>query len=218
MLTPARIARLAQTQEWQTLLREVLANGRPLPKAAAERLAQPSCVKAAGASLGLCRALELTRTGSRACLSDRCPTQAGAIRPLVDAIRESARSNDHVARAFALAALAAINPPIPEERAGVGDASGGSAERFGGRGGEGGALSGEGSPLDALLIVWALGGVFVCSPSTLAERSDLRALYDAAARDLRSLDQRTPLASDLRAMLALASIALRRSVALRHAA
>jgi hypothetical protein len=212
MLTPARIARLAQTQDWQTLLREVLANGRPLPTAAAERLAEPSCVKAAAASLGLCRVLELTRTGARVPTgSDRSPTQAGAIRPLVDAIRESSRSSDPVARAFALAALAAINPPVPEERAGVGDFPGQ-------RGGKGGALSGEGSPLDALLIVWALGGVFVCSPSTLAERSDLRGLYDAAARDLRSLDHRTALASDLRSMLALASIALRRSVALRHAA
>lgn len=217
MLTPARIARLAQTQDWQTLLREVLANGRPLPKAAAERLAEPSCVKAAAASLGLCRVLELTRTGSRIARSDRSPNQAGAIRPLVDAIQESARSSDPVARAFAHAALAAINPhsaSVPEERAGSGDAS----EGAGGDAGERGALSGEGSPLDALLIVWALGGVFVCSPSTLAERSDLRGLYDSAARESRTIDQRAPLASDLRSMLALASVALRRTVALRHAA
>lgn len=223
MLTPARIARLAQTQDWQTLLREVLANGRPLPKAASERLAEPSCVKAAAASLGLCRVLELTRTGSRTARSDRSPTQPGAIRPLVDAILESSCSSDPVARAFALAALAAIdphNPSNPEERAGLGDVSGGAGGTggAGGDAGERGALSGEGSPLDALLIVWALGGVFVCSPSTLAERSDLRGLYDSAAHDLRTLDQRTSLASDLRAMLALASVALRRTVALRHAA
>lgn len=210
MLTPARIARLAQTQEWQTLLREVLANGRPLPKAAAERLERPSCVRAAAAALGLCRTIELTRGVARR--PDRSPARVDAARPLLDALRESARSSDPVARAFALAGLAAVGH-TEEERSG--------------------ALGGEGSPLDALLAVWAFGGVFagcVRAPAALSERPDpaapdpvpdhdaLAHAFERAARAVRAMDQRSPLAADLRAMLALASIALRRAAVTRRAA
>ncbi len=199
MLTPARIARLAQANDWQALLREVLANGRPLPKAAAERLSQPLCVKAAAACLGLCRTLELTRRPVRSPAAG-VGKVSESVRPLVEALRESLGSSDPVARVFAQAGLAGINEP------------------FGATGGERGALSAEGSPLDALLTVWALGGIFVSAPNALAERSDPGALFEVAARTVHAMDQGSALAADLRAMLALASIAVRRSTAVRHAA
>jgi hypothetical protein len=207
MLTPARINRLAQANDWHGLLREVLANGRPLPKAAAQRLERPSCVKAAAACLGLCRSLELTRRPVRSPASG-VGKVSESVRPLLEALRESRGSQDPVARVFCSAALAAIGEPQPEERTGG----------AGGIGGERGALSAEGSPLDALLTVWALGGIFVSAPNALAERSDPGALFEAAAREVHAMDQRSPLAADLRAMLALASIAVRRSTATRHAA
>lgn len=234
MLTPARIARLAQAQEWERLLREVLANGRPLPASAAERLARPSCVRAAAAALGLCRSLELSRGLRRS-------QAAGLLGPdgdseLLGALRDSARSNDPVARAFALAGLRAAAPGAGhdadiEAMRVVGEtvavaALSGAAGRSAGplfqhtRSEEesGGALSGEGSPLDALLTVWALGGVFVSSPNTLAERSALVALFEGASRRIDSMSPRSALAADLRVMRTLAAVALRRATAMRPAA
>lgn len=199
MLTPARIARLAQANDWQALLREVLANGRPLPKAAAERLGQSSCVRAAAACLGLCRTLELTRRPVRSPAAGGKGTPE-SVRPLIEALRDSLSSDDPVARAFGLAGLTGIDDPS------------------GATGGERGALSAEGSPLDALLTVWALGGIFVSAPNALAERPDPGALFEAAAREVLAMDQRSPLAADLRSMVALASIAVRRSTVTRHAA
>jgi len=204
MLTPARIARLANAQDWDILLREVLANGRPLPGAAVERLREPTCVRAAAAALGLCRTLELTRRPVRSPGHARHASDASDC-PLLTALREGASSSDPVAAAFAVGALRAVGEPCTiEERAG--DFS------------EGEASSEEGSPLDALLTVWALGGLFVSAPNALVERPDLSGRFERAARAVRGMDQRSPLAADLRSMLALASIALRRVAGVRHAA
>lgn len=213
MLSPNRIAKLADAGQWSRLLDEVLANGRPLPGAARSRLHEPGVVRAAAACLGIQRALELTRGALRA------TEMAALLEGLYATLDE--RGGDPLAAAFVHAGLAAA-------RAAWGDSIVALDETDGpiSIGGEAGALSGEGStPLDALLCVWTLGGVegFVTStPNTIgahaAGRLDLNALLAHATRAMARLDQRSTLASDLRVMRTLATVTARRHVSARTAA
>jgi hypothetical protein len=204
MLSTARIVRLAQAQDWHNLLKEVVANGRPLPPSAVARLAEPSCLPVAAAALGLCRAAEL----SRAPVRSRALKGQADLRPLLEQVGAGVSSRDPVARAFALGACAAVGIPVAALPGADLDEPG-----------ERGALSAEGSPLDALLIVWALGGVFggECAPPDAVERPDLGGLFADAARRVASMSStmppRSPAGADLRVMLALASVALRRTAA-----
>lgn len=211
MLSPNRITRLAVAGQWSRLLDEVLANGRPLPEAARRRLHEPGVVRAAAACLGLRRALELSR---------------GAIRPsdmaaLLEGLDASSSERDPVALAFVASGLAAARAAWGEAIV----AHSGVNEPLS-IGGESGAWSGEGSePLDALLCVWTLGGVegpVTSVPARIgahaAGRLDLDALLAYATRAMARLDQRSPLASDLRVMRTLATVAARRHVSARTAA
>lgn len=213
MLSPNRIAKLAAAGQWSRLLDEVLANGRPLPEAARRRLHEPGVVRAAAACLGIQRALELTRGAVR----------AGEMAPLLDGLDATRErwGGDRVALAFVAAGLAAARAAWGDTIAPIDEVN-----ELLSIGGERGALSGEGSePLDALLCVWTLGGVegFVTStPNNIgahaAGRLDLATMLAHATRAMARLDQRSPIASDLRVMRTLAIVASRRHISARTAA